>query len=97
MTYTYFFTGEKLCNKKNVYFSIRFVLKKTINTYLSLEIRVVFRKFLASKCIFIVFFRNKSDNYLYLYIRNLENLLLKLFFVTQYKFEFVCKIIISSF
>ena len=50
---------------------------KTINTYLKLEIRVVCRGFLASKYVFIVFFQNKPDDYLYLYIRNLENSPLK--------------------
>ena len=30
-------------------------------------------KFLAVKYVFIGFFRNRSDDYLYLYIRNLEN------------------------
>ena len=32
---------------------------------------VVCREILASKYIFIVFFKNKSDDYLFLYIRNL--------------------------
>ena len=49
-----------------------FFSKKTINTYLKLEIRVACREFLALKYVVIVFFRNKTDDYLYLYIRNLE-------------------------
>ena len=39
----------------NVYFSICFVSKKTINTYLKLEIRVACREFLAFKYVVIVF------------------------------------------
>ena len=54
-----------------------FFFKKTINTYLKLEYRVVCREFLAFKYVVIVFFRNKTDDYLYLYIRNLENSRLK--------------------
>ena len=61
----------------NVYFSICFVSKKTINTYLKLEIRVACREFLAFKYVVIFFFRNKTDDHLYLYIRNLENSRLK--------------------
>ena len=61
-----------------------------MNTYLmNLEIRVVCREFLAIKYVFIVFFRNISDDYLYLYIRNLENSRLKPFFGTQNQFVFV--------
>ena len=62
-----------------VCYFIRYILasdffsKKTINTILKLEISVVCRKFLAFKYIFLFFFRNKSDDYSYLYIRNLEN------------------------
>ena len=51
--------------------------QKTINMYLKLEIRVACWEFLAFKYVVIVFFRNKTDDYLYLYIRNLENLRLK--------------------
>ena len=48
--------------------------KKTINTYLKLEICVACREFIAFKYVFILFFfPNKTDDYLYLYIRNLEN------------------------
>ena len=47
--------------------------------YLKLEIRVMCREF----------YRNKSDDYLYLYIRNLENSRLKPFFGTQNPFVFV--------
>ena len=62
----------------NVYLSICFfLLKTTINTYLKLEIRVVCREFFAFKYVVIVFFRNKTDDYSYLYIRNLENSRLK--------------------
>ena len=52
-----------------------FFLTKTISTYLKLEIRV--REFLVFKYAFIVSFEKKSDDYLYLYIRNLENSRLK--------------------
>ena len=45
--------------------------------YLKLEIRIVCREFSAFKYVFIFFFQNKSDDYLYLYIRNLENSRLK--------------------
>ena len=44
---------------------------------LKLEICVACREFLAFKNVVIVFFRNKTDDYLYLYIRNLENSRLK--------------------
>ena len=54
-----------------------FFSKKTLNTYLKLEIRVVCREFLAFKYGIIVFFRNKTDDYLYLYVRNIENSSLK--------------------
>ena len=47
--------------------------------YLKPEISVVCMEFLAFKYIFIFYFQNKSDDYLYLYIRNLENLCLKPF------------------
>ena len=50
--------------------------KKMINMYIKLEIHVVCREFLAFRYIFIHFF-NKSDDYLYLYNRNLENSCLK--------------------
>ena len=40
----------------NVYFSILFISKKTINTYLKLENRVVCREFLA----FVVFFETNQ-------------------------------------
>ena len=45
--------------------------------YLKLEIRVACREFLAFKYVVMFFFRNKTDYYLYLYIRNLENSRLK--------------------
>ena len=45
--------------------------KKTINTYLKLKIRVACREFLAFEYVDIVFFQNKTDDYLYLCIRNL--------------------------
>ena len=61
--------------------------KKTIDTYLKIEILEVWREFLAFKYLFIVFF--ETDDYLYLYIRNLENSRLKPIFVTQYPFVFV--------
>ena len=65
----------------NVYFSIcLFLSKKTINMYLKLEIRVACREFLAFNYVVIVFFSKKTDDYLYLYIRNLENSRLKPFF-----------------
>ena len=48
--------------------------------YLKLEICVVCREFLAFKYVFIFFSRNKSDNYLYLYFRNIKNSRLKLVF-----------------
>ena len=59
----------------NVYFSICFFSsKKTINTNLKLEIRFVCREFLTFKYLLkYFFFRNKSDDYFYLYIRNLLN------------------------
>ena len=53
------------------------LLRLTINTFLKLEICVVCREFLAYNYVSIVFFQNKSDDYSYLYIRNLENLHLK--------------------
>ena len=59
-----------------------FFEKKMLNTYLKLENRVVGREFTAFKYVFIVF-RNKSDDYLYLYIRNLKNSRLKPVFGTQ--------------
>ena len=40
---------------------------KMINTYLKLEIRVACWEFLAFKYEVIVFFRDKIDDYLYLY------------------------------
>ena len=49
-----------------------------------LEIRVRCSEFLAFKYVFL-FFRNRSDDYLYLYMRNLKNSL----FGTQYPFLFV--------
>ena len=45
--------------------------------YLKLEIYVVCREFLVFEYLYILFFQNKSDDYLYLYIRNLENSRLK--------------------
>ena len=56
-----------------------YILAFDKNTYLKLETRVVCWKFLAFKYVFIVF-QNKSDDYLCLYIRNLENSRLKPFF-----------------
>ena len=47
---------------KNVYFVIEFVVKKTVSTYLILEIRV---EGFAFKYIFFWAFRNKSDDYPY--------------------------------
>ena len=49
--------------------------KKTIYMYLKLEICVVCMEFFAFKYVF--FLKNKSDKYLYLYIKNLKNLCLK--------------------
>ena len=40
--------------------------------YLKLDIRVACRGILAFRYVVIVFLRNKTDDYLYLYIRNLE-------------------------
>ena len=59
----------------NVHFNISFFSKKTMNTYLKLEIGVVCREYLGFKYTFIiyVFFLNKLDDYLYLYVRYLEN------------------------
>ena len=62
----------------NVYSSICFFSKKTINMFLKLEICVACREFFAFKYVVIVFFRNKTDENSYLYIRNLENSSLKL-------------------
>ena len=45
---------------QNVYFSICFFSKKTINTYLKLKIRVACREFLAFKYVVIVFFETKQ-------------------------------------
>ena len=55
--------------------------------YSKQENRVVCMDFLAFKCvsIVIVFFHKKSDDYLYLYIRNLENSRLK-----QYQYVCIC-------
>ena len=47
-------------NLINVYFSVCFVSKKTINTYLKLEIRVACREFLAFKYVVIVFFSKQN-------------------------------------
>ena len=44
----------------NVYFSICFFSKKTINTYLKLEIRVACREFVAFKYVVIFFFETKQ-------------------------------------
>ena len=44
----------------NVYFSICFFSKKTINTYLKIEICVAFREFLAFKYEVILFFKKNS-------------------------------------
>ena len=57
----------------NVYFSIWL---GTINTYLKLEIRVECREFLALNT-YQLFFWNKTDDCLFLYIRNLANSSLK--------------------
>ena len=54
-----------------------FFSKKTLNTYLKLKIRVVYRKFFTVKYVFIVFIQNKSY-IIFLYIRNLENSCLKI-------------------
>ena len=62
---------------KCTFYHLIFFCKKTINTYLKLEIRDVCRECLAFKYVFIVFFQNKSDDHLYLYIRNLKNSRLK--------------------
>jgi hypothetical protein len=61
-----------------------FFQKNIIYMYLILEIRIVREEFLAFNHV-TMFFQNKSDDYLYiqytyLYIRNLENLRLKLVF-----------------
>ena len=56
-----------------MYIDLLIFTKKTINTYLKLEIRVVCREFLAFKKIFFFFSRKKSNDYFYLYIKNLEN------------------------
>ena len=45
--------------------------------YLKLEIRFMCGEILIFTYLFIVFFHNKSDDYLYLYIKNLENSRLK--------------------
>ena len=55
-------------------------LKETIDTFLKLEICVMCTECLAFKIHIYSFFQNKSDDYLYLYIRNIENLHLKLVF-----------------
>ena len=56
--------------------------KKLINMYLKPEIVVVYREFLAFEYVSIVF-RNKTDDYLYLFIRNLENLNIHLYLCWQ--------------
>ena len=48
-----------------------------MNMYLKIEICVACREFLAFKYVVIIFFRNKRDDYLFSYIKNLENLRLK--------------------
>ena len=48
-------------------------LKKTMITYLKLEIRIGCREFFSLKIDCFRFFRNKSDDYLYLYIRKRLN------------------------
>ena len=45
-----------------------YILTSELNMYLKLEIRVLCKEFLAfKKYLFIFFFLNKSDDYLYLY------------------------------
>ena len=57
--------------------------EKDINTYLMLEIRdVVLGIFSLQICIYRLF-RNKLDDFLYKFIRNLENKHLSLFFGAQ--------------
>ena len=51
--------------------------KKTINMYLKPEIRSVCGKILAFKYVVIVFYEKKTNDYLYLYIINIENSSLK--------------------
>ena len=46
--------------------------EKDAKTHLKLEISVVCREFLAFKYV-LIYLTFKSDDYLYLYIRNLEN------------------------
>ena len=53
------------------------------NMYLRLDIRVMSDEFLAFQ-----YFRNKSEDYLYLYIKNLKTPNLKPCFGTIYPFEF---------
>ena len=68
----------------NVYFSIWFFETDD----LKLEIFVLCVEFLAFKYVFI-FFSKQIDDYLYLYIRNLEYSRFKPFFGTQCTFVFV--------
>ena len=77
---------EILNNKCIFYYNF---FRKDVKYYSKLEICVVCREFLTFKYVFIVFFLNKSDDYLYLYIRNLENSRLNPIFGTQYPFVFV--------
>ena len=55
--------------KNCIFKHLPFSKKKTIDTYLKQEICVVFREFIV--------FSKQSDDYLYLYIRNLEHSRLK--------------------
>ena len=64
-----------LMQRINCFSSVMYILasdffKKTINTYLKLEIRVVCREFLAFKYVFIVFVF--KTNQFIIYIRTLE-------------------------
>ena len=58
--------------------------------YLKLDICVVCRKLLTFEYVFIVFVRNKSEDYLYLYIRNLENSRLEPFFSVHNIHLYLC-------
>ena len=66
-----------LKTKRYILASVVFPKKKK-NIYLKLEIRVACREFLAFKYVpSYLFFGNKTDDYFYLYMRNLENSRLK--------------------
>ena len=71
---------------RNVYF-INFS-KKTLNTYLKLEIRVVSREFLAFKYVFIIFFKS-NQMIIYICTSDILNSRLYRILVTQYPFIFV--------